>query len=84
MNNDIKVLELCAWVRRNRVKITDISYGSGGYSVSMMDLRTGKTFTSYSWDAIDAINKAQKELENAEEIDSSEDITDPGHKLRLK
>lgn len=80
-----KVADLFSWVRRNRVKITDISYGSGGFSVSIMDLRSGKTITAYSWDADDALNKAKNDLnEIGKDVDVSEDITDPGRKAHQK
>lgn len=85
MNDETRVIELCTWVKRNRLKITDISYGSGGYSISIMDLKTGKVFTKYSWDPIDALNKAKTELNDyISDVSSGnpEDVTDPDLKSR--
>lgn len=81
LNHNSSMLELSQLLRKNNFEIINISYGSGGYWVSLRDKYSNATFIGSNHDFILAVNKALELLNDSRmELSSSADAdTNPGY-----
>lgn len=54
--------ELAALCRKEAINLTNLSYGSGGYCISLLDSRSGQFYTSFSWNSTEALEKCVKNV----------------------
>lgn len=75
--------ELGRWLKKERAQVNGISYGSGGYCVTLMDMNNCGIVVGYNWDieiafkeGIDKLNKQreQEKRENYRDRDTEPEI----------
>lgn len=61
---DLSLAQFSQIIQKKNLSAT-ISYGSGGFSVTLVDQNTDKAYGGYAWDINEAFNVAVKHLELA-------------------
>jgi len=83
MSADISLTKFGQIIQKKKVT-ANVSYGSGGFCVTLMDMNTEKVYGGYAWDICEAFSIVINRLEMAntdleDSIDNEKEVpTNPG------
>lgn len=77
--------DLSLFCKQNNISLVNLSHGSGGCCISLLDNKSGTFYTNYSWDSSSALEKSIKDLlaDRALGFDE-EEKTQPQHIIQSK